>query len=64
MGEGSRGERIRREFVFEFFTFQNRAQGSGRVGRGDNFPPPHLGVTPPGTRRRGPTRSKYLKFLG
>ena len=27
-------------FFFEIFAFQNRAQGIGRVGRGDNFPPP------------------------
>ena len=45
-------------FFFDFLAFQNRAQGSGRVGRGDNF------SHPPGTRRRGQTRSKFPKFLG
>ena len=55
----------RREIFFEFFAFQNRAHGSGRVGRVDNFPPPPLGGSPPppGTLRRGPTRSKFPNFL-
>ena len=54
---------IRRESFFEFFAFRNRAQGSGRVGRVDDFPPPP-GGTPPGARGRGPTKSKFSKFLG
>ena len=36
---------MRREIFFDFFAFQNRAQGS-RVGHGDNFPPPPPGGTP------------------
>ena len=55
---------IRRFLKFQNLDFRNRAQVSGRVGHGDDFPPPHLGVTPPGTRGRGPTRSKIPKFLG
>ena len=53
------GADVANYFFFEFFAFQNRAQGSVGVCRGDNFPP-----TPPGTRRRGTTRSKFPKFLG
>ena len=35
-----------RNLDFRNLDFRNRAQGSGRVGRGDDFPLPHLGVPP------------------
>ena len=44
MGGGPGG--IRQDCFFEFFAFRNRTQGSARVGRGDNFPPPPPGDTP------------------
>ena len=39
-GGGSMGGAYVAIFFFDFFAFQNRAQGSGRVGRGDNSSPP------------------------
>ena len=39
IGGGIQRGGVRRDFFSKVFPFQNRAQGSGRVSRGDNFPP-------------------------
>ena len=60
---GVQGGGIRRDFFFEFFAFQNRAQGSGRVGRGDDFPPPP-GGTPPWYAQEGSDKVKISEIFG
>ena len=61
---GPGGWGIRREFFYQIFAFQNRAQGSGRVGRGDNFPPPLLGGDPPWYTQEGSDNVKISEFFG
>ena len=61
---GPRGGGIRQEILFEFFAFQNRAQGSGtcRVRRGDIFHPP-LGY-PPWYAQEGFDKAKISEIFG
>ena len=60
---GGPGGSIRQESFFKFFAFRNRAQGSDRVGRGDNFSPPHWGY-PPWYAQEGSDKIKMSDFFG
>ena len=58
---GSRGHTS-----FQNLDFRNRARGSGRVSRGDEFPPPPPtpGRTPPWYARKGSDKVKNSEIFG